>query len=186
MPAPALALAAVLALAPGAHEHQASAHGGMTEDEAIEALGERMPHEWENLVGLKFIGLAGFAEGDVDYSLGFGVLIEHTLIERWLEIELSSNIFVGPEGPVLPVDVFLKKPFHLGRVVDPFIGLGPVFALVWSDNPYVAPGFGLTGGSNFWFRERLGFLVELDYVVSIEREYAVQELEVSFGPLYRF
>jgi hypothetical protein len=147
---------------------------------------ETMPHEWNNLVGLKFIGLAGFIEGETLSAIGFGAVLEHTLIERWLEIELSTNLFVGPEGPVVPVDVFLKKPFHLGRIVDPFIGFGPVFALVWSDAPYVAPGVGITSGSNFWFRDRLGVVLEVDYVVSIERRTVIQELEVAFGPLYRF
>jgi len=97
---------------------------------------------------------------------GGGWFIEFVPSHKWLEIEISMRFMstVG-SGIYIPIDVLFKKPFHLGDVVQLYIGAGPSISL-HPGGTHGAAHFGIATvfGSYFWVSKHFGFLVEMSYI----------------------
>jgi SAM-dependent methyltransferase len=82
----------------------------------------------------------------------------------------------------VPIEVLLKKPFHANHVVNPYAGLGPELALLFTPHGNRARfGLKFVGGSYFWFREGpWGLDVEIAYVLlfwdKLAERYAKQPI----------
>lgn len=146
---------------------------------------------WHNLFGVKAIVVAAVPHdepSEVEGQGGFGLLYERTLIRGWLELEVSANaLFLADgRGAHLPVDVLLKKPFHFGHIVDPYVGIGAAVTVALGEEQFVAPGVIGTLGAYFWVHPRFGVLGEVDYAAVAEPERWQHEIEVSSGAVFRF
>ena len=115
-----------------------------------------------------------------------GAIYERTLVPSWLELEYSLNLLVAPDGPHLPIDVVLKKPFHVSHIVDPYIGLGPSLTIGLGEEKFAAPGGIASAGVYLWARERMGVMLEVDYAVVYELGDIVHEAEGTAGAVLRF
>lgn len=149
------------------------------------------PLHWHNLVGFKLIGVAAFPDAnpsEVSPQYGFGFLYERTFVPGWLELEVSANaLFLhAEEAAHLPLDVLLKKPFHLSHVFDPYVGLGGAVVFGVGEESFVAPGAIASLGSYAWLQERVGVLLEVDYAAVYEPHGWNHELEFSTGATFRF
>lgn len=149
---------------------------------------EECPLHAHNLIGVRGIGVAAFelGQGDASPEGGIGVAYERTIIPRWLELEVSANALLQPDGAVLPLDVVLKKPFHVSHRFDPFVGLGAIVAFGVGEERFVAPGAIASGGMYVWGGRRWGWSFELDFAAVKEPEAWLLELEFASGPVIRF
>ncbi|MEM6294359.1 MAG: hypothetical protein AAGA54_24000 [Myxococcota bacterium] len=147
------------------------------------------PLHVHNLVGIRAIGVAAFEQGagrDAKPEGGFGVAYERTLVPRWFELEVSFNTMFTESGPVLPLDIVFKKPFHLSHRFDPFVGLGGIVAFGVGEESFVAPGLIASAGMYVWAGRRWGASAEVDYAALREPEHWIYELEFAAGPVLRF
>ncbi len=149
------------------------------------------PLHWNNLLGAKAIGVAALPHEqppNIEGQAGVGLLYERTLVRGWLELELSTNALVveGGRGAHLPIDVLLKKPFHVGHRIDPYIGAGAAVTFGLGEERFVGAGAVATVGTYFWVHPRVGLLAEIDYAAVVEPRGWQHELEFGSGPVFRF
>lgn len=103
------------------------------------------------------------------YSGGYGGggwFIELVPSHNWLEIEISMRFMsAAGAGVYIPIDVLFKKPFHIGDVVQLYMGAGPSVSLHTSSG-HTSAHFGVATvfGSYFWVSKHFGFLVEMNYI----------------------
>ncbi len=111
---------------------------------------------------------------------------EGTVIEGWLEIELSASVVrIGSEDKwVIPVDLLLKKPFHIGDVT-PYVAIGPTIAFVRGEENIVGVGAAAVVGVYVWLSDSWGIDIELDYAL-VDEDGAQHELTFAAGPTLRF
>lgn len=118
-------------------------------------------------------------------GVGGGLIVERTLIEGWLEIELSASGVATGEGVAVPIDVLFKKSFEFGSL-NPYFGLGPSISIDVADGEAQASaGCAFAVGTYIWFSDHVGVDVDLDYAV-VSNHGAAQELALSVGPVLRF
>lgn len=143
-----------------------------------------------NLMGSKFgyISLFSPAEGQYEHmSLGYaGLFYERSVIHGWLEIELTVAAAAGAEELAMPVDLYLKKPFHPSPRVTPYVGAGPHLDVVLHPERTVLGGACVTVGSYIWFSMRWGIDIDLDYAVAANREVIIHDVLLAIGPTARF
>ena len=171
-------LLAVLLMA--AHPTEAETHTTM----------HRSPHTEHSswLVGVKGVQLTVVpAAGDTLVGGGAGVFAERTAIEGWLEVELSASfVRVADEDEwIIPVDVLLKKPFHIGAFC-PYFAIGPTAAFVKreEENRVVFGGVAVIG-AYYWLGDSFGIDLEVDYAV-VSEDGVQHEVTVAAGPTFRF
>ena len=87
--------------------------------------------------------------------------------------------------PTLPVELFLKKPFQLGSIAEPFVGVG--VAAEWLDAGEYEPRYGIASelGSYFWLNSHVGLVLESEYSLLMTRE-ARHEFALATGGALRF
>jgi hypothetical protein len=151
-----LALATTLGLAggtalaledPAAEETAAGAHATARENHTF--------------VGAKGAYLAVPEDGEIHHHLGGGVFFELTLAPQALALEISAKWMSAAAGYELPLDIMLKVPFHVSRVLHPYLGAGFVAVLAVDDGVAAHFGGGVIGGSQFWLTDQVGLLAEL-------------------------
>jgi hypothetical protein len=142
----------------------------------------RWPCVLANITGFKAGPIAQFTQGKGNIGGGISVYYERNLIAGWLEIEPAIAAFWVEDETVVPIEVLLKKPFHANHVVNPYAGLGPELALLFTPHGNRARfGLKFVGGSYFWFREGpWGLDVEIAYVLlfwdKLAERYAKQPI----------
>ena len=147
------------------------------------------PHTEESnwLLGVKGVQLNAFSdEGASTSGGGVGVFIERTVMPGWFELELSPSVVWVEGGTVVPIDLLLKKPFHLDESFCPYFALGPTLSLAFKEEATeVGVGAAFVVGAYIWFGEAIGLDVEVDYALLDENGF-VQELTFAAGPTFRF
>lgn len=160
--------------------------------------GDHKPHT-RNLLGSKALfatSLATTGAGDDGAhghhaegpATGFGVSIfyERELVPRWLEVELNVGLIDGAAGLQVPIDLLLKKPFHLGRRLTPYIGIGPSIELFPRGDRSPLPG--VTGGVGLylWLSRDFGLDLELDYTAHFLSPGIEHVNTLGLGPVLHF
>lgn len=116
--------------------------------------------------GANGVALAVFEIGGPTASaFGGGAFFEFTAIENWLEIEASFHYLLAHGKSELPIDVLLKKPFHVNNWFHPYVGLGGVAVPVLAtDTEPLAfhGGVAAVGGAYFWFSQHVGWSAEIN------------------------
>jgi hypothetical protein len=143
------------------------------------------------ILGAKLVQFNAWNPGDGESpnqtvtGVGGGLLIERTVVEGWLEVELSASGVVTGEGVAVPIDVLLKKSFEFGRL-NPYLGLGPSISIdIVDGEAEVSPGCAFAVGSYIWITDHVGMDIDLDYAL-VSNHGVAQELTVSLGPVVRF
>ncbi len=160
--------------------------------------GDHKPHT-RNLVGAKALmvtslATTGAAAGDEHghgaggptTTSGVSVFYERELVPKWLEIEVNVGLIDGAAGLQLPIDLLLKKPFHLHRRVTPYISIGPAIELFpRGDRP---PLPGITGGvgAYLWLSRDFGLDIELDYTAHVLSPGLEHVITLGLGPVLHF
>lgn len=159
--------------------------------------GEHKIHT-QNLVGLKGLALVTIAPSEgaelepeaagpsVTPHFGASFFYEREAVENWLEIELNVAVLSAPGGVLLPVDLLLKKPFHAGRHVTAYVGLGPALEIEILDGTEVFGGLTGATGLYVWVTKNVGVDIELDYTLIVERGAIAHGLGGGVGPVFHF
>ena len=137
--------------------------------------------------GVKGVQLNTFSNhGENASGAGVGVLIERSVIPRWLEIELSTSTVFIDDHTIIPMDLLLKKPFHFTENFSPYLAVGPTIAFnVTKKKTEIGIGAAFIVGTYIWFSQYIGLDVEVDYAI-LEENGLVHELTFAAGPLLRF
>lgn len=119
-------------------------------------------------------------------GVGGGVFVERSLLRHFFEIELSVSA-IAVEGDVtIPMDLLLKKPFHLGPYVNLYLAIGPALSIdIKDDETDTSGGIAFATGTYYWFDDHLGVDLDLDYTLVFKDDLA-HELAISIGPAWRF
>lgn len=143
------------------------------------------------LLGAKLVHFNAWNPGHGDEpnetagGFGGGVMVERTVIEGWLEVELSVAAVSTDEGTAVPIDVLFKKSFELGRF-NPYVGVGPSISIDIADGEaHAAAGGAIAAGTYVWFSDHVGLDVDIDYAL-VSNHGVAQELAFSLGPVIRF
>lgn len=117
--------------------------------------------------------------------VGVAFAFERTLIDGWLAAEINVLLSPGEGGLTVPAELFLKKPFALSPLAEPFVGVG--LATEWLKAGEYEPQYGLASvlGSYFWVDPSLGLVVETEYSLLVSRE-TEHELVLAAGGAVRF
>ncbi|MCO4764368.1 MAG: hypothetical protein KC502_22850 [Myxococcales bacterium] len=129
----------------------------------------------------KVIGLRSVSGGSTTTFLGQGVVVEREFDH--FELELSWASLHASEGSIVPIDLLVKLPVHVGPHVDLFVGLGPSVHL--RPGHAAAAGAIASTGSWFWFSPHVGMLLEFDYAIVNDRT-TTHEIEAAMGVAVRF
>jgi hypothetical protein len=143
------------------------------------------------LFGAKFIQYNAWEPGEGEEQnenvtgFGAGLLVERTVIEGWLEIELFAG-GIATDGPtIVPIDVIFKKSFEFGRF-NPYLGLGPSISIDVEDGHAEAHAGGAFAlGTYIWITDHVGIDFDLEYAI-VAKNGTAQELLVAMGPVMRF
>ncbi len=137
-------------------------------------------------LGAKASYMTQFAHGHVNHLAGGGVFFEVLAIPNWLEIELFGRVMGGGDLMMFPIDLVLKKPFHINETVHPFIGIGAtVVPTIIDDKTEVFFGGLVAVGSYFWLTQTVGIVAELNYNLVYEHGIA-NEVGVNAGIVLGF
>jgi len=156
----AATLGLAMALTP-LHARDARAEGG--------GKGQQKDDEQQYIEHTIILGVGGAAElelADGSVRPGVNVMVEWDAIENWLEFEVSASVLSAEHGTETPIDLTIKKPFHLARWAEVMVGVGP--EVVYVSNPTTKGT--LFGGTAvldfmFWPSQRFGVWVEPSYDV---------------------
>ena len=112
------------------------------------------------------VGAASEVElGDGSLHAGANVMVEWDTIENWLELEVGASVLSAAGGVEVPIDLLIKKPFHLTRWAELMIGIGPEVVAV-STPTSKATYFGGEVALDFMFwpwGKRVGLWLEPEY-----------------------
>ncbi len=146
--------------------------------------------EYPNLVGAKLGYLSLWEpepEGTRYVPAGFvGVFAERAVVHNWLEVELTAGVGFTADKLSIPIDLHFKKPFHPTHWLAPYVGVGPLLAVVLEPRARLWWGATTTVGAYVWLGERIGLDVELDYNIAVFRRAVGHDLLVAVGPVGRF
>lgn len=148
-----LAAVALLSLASAAGAEEAARGDGPAKEPA--KTEDHVEHVGLTLGGAAF---GSFYPRANERLLGGGVSAFVPLVRHELEAQIAVDFFRTETGEnLLPIDLFLRRPLYISRVVEPYVAGGPRLELL-----YGAPkiGGGLALGVDLWFSERLGAFVE--------------------------
>jgi len=129
--------------------------------------GQEQKEDEEYIEHTIILGVGGAGElelADGTLHAGANVMVEWDAIDNWLELELEASILSADRGTEIPVDLIVKKPFHLTRWAEVMIGVGP--EVVQVSNPTTkATYFGASAALDFmfWPTQRFGLWVEPSY-----------------------
>jgi len=157
-PAPLTGVASLLACAVVA----LVARSASAEDGASKQKDEEQYIEHTIILGVGGAGELELADGAL--HAGANVMVEWDAIDDWLELEIEASILSADRGTEIPVDLTIKKPFHLTRWAEVMIGVGP--EVVQVSNPTTkATYFGASAVLDFmfWPTQRFGLWVEPSY-----------------------
>ena len=116
--------------------------------------------------GVNAVALGLFESGaSPAAAVGGGGFFEFTAVENWLEIEASFHYLRAHGANELPIDVLLKKPFHVNSWFHPYVGVGGVVVPVLATDvePLVVHGgVAAVGGAYFWFSKHVGWSAEIN------------------------
>lgn len=120
---------------------------------------------------------------------GPGADFELSLVHDWgLELEVAAAALLGDQLTSLPVELLLKKAFHVDRRTDLFVAGGAVANFVvrdGHDDEVVLGGIGVVG-AYLWHTERFGLLVEMSYAPCFVDGEVEHDLEGAVGVAHRF
>ena len=143
-------------------------------------------HENHYFVGATSVELAAIGGEELEGVFGGGSFLEFTVIENWLEIEAAVNVVKTTAGPVeIPVDVLLKKPFHVNTWLHPYVGLGPAVVLV-AGKSKVDVGLATAAGSYFWLTQHVSLSAEIDNNVLAGDGKVLYEVGGKTGVVFGF
>lgn len=124
-------------------------------------------HE-ENNEHTFIVGVGGAGEvelADGSFHPGANVMLEWDAIESWLELEIGASFLAAEGGLEVPVDLLVKKPFHLAWWSELMIGVGPeVVAVSTPSTKATYVGAEVALDFMFWpWTRRIGLWVEPEY-----------------------
>ncbi|MBW2734086.1 MAG: hypothetical protein JRH20_16990 [Deltaproteobacteria bacterium] len=131
-----------------------------------------------SIFGAKIVGGAAIdPEGSAHRRMGLALLYEYALIPHWLEGEISVAGMLCDHGPLLPVELLLKIPFHLNDQWEFYVGAGAAMVVDFDHEQAFFGGVGSVG-TFFWLSDHFGLLFELDYLL-LHEHGATHELEIG-------
>jgi hypothetical protein len=144
-------------------------------------------HGYHNTAALRTIGLLEVKQDKRALFFGPGALIERTLIDRLLEVEISAAFLMG-HGVTMPIDLLLKFPVEINDKFTVYLGGGGAitFILPEEGEKEVHPGTIVSLGTYVWLWHEWGLNFEVDYATLFEAEHVAHEFETAVGVVYRF
>jgi|GEM_PF-6945081 len=119
-------------------------------------------------------GLVYDADGHSEGLVGFGGQFDFPLVEHELEIEIGATYHKEHTLAVTSAEMLFAHVFDAGRVVQPYVGIGPVIFLM---DGKLDAAFQTSLGTNLWTRGHWGAHIESNYV----RIFSANLDEVSLG-----
>ncbi len=172
---------------PMADEHQNCTHGGHHKAHTRNLFGAKalVVTSWA-ITGADETGAHGESPEWAESGLGVSIFYERELVANWLEIEPNLALIDGPVGMQVAIDLLLKKPFHIGRRLTPYLSLGPALEL-FPKNEH-SPLFGITGGVGVyvWPGRDFGLDIEIDYTAHFVRPGIEHVTTFGIGPVVHF
>ncbi|MEQ9504042.1 MAG: hypothetical protein RIT81_44715 [Deltaproteobacteria bacterium] len=118
---------------------------------------------------------------------GPGLDAELFLWDGGLELELAGAALLGHQVTSIPLELLLKKTFHVEERMDLFVAAGGIMNVVLhSEDPTsVVPGGIVLFGAYVWQGAHFGLVVEMAYAMLDKREHFEHDLEGAVGVAYR-
>ncbi len=172
---------------PMGDDHEDCTHGGHHKAHTRNLFGAKalLATSWAT-TGAAEGGAHGDAPEWAESGLGVSVFYERELVANWLEIEPNIGLIDGPVGLQVAFDLLLKKPFHIGRRVTPYVSLGPALELFL--NREHSPLLGVTGGFGVyvWLGRDFGLDLEFEYTAHFVRPGIEHVTIFGIGPVMHF
>lgn len=126
-------------------------------------------------------------EKDVSlHGVGGGLFVERSVFRHLMEVELSVSAIALEGNAVVPIDLLLKKPFHLGPHFNPYVAFGPAVSIDIVDGDADANGgIAFATGAYYWFDDHFGLDLDFDYTLVFKGDLG-HELQIALGPIWRF
>lgn len=168
----------------GGEDATAPSSDEAADDDRAEEREEAVHHT--GLLAFRIVAGTSRAFPQNTWVFGFGVQAELDVAELF-EVALGASALLGEQSTIFPIDLLLKKTFHLGQRVGFFAGLGPTLAIVThpEDDPDVALGGTINAGFVLWHSRDFGVLVEATYQLIFEAE-VVHDIEGAVGVAWGF
>lgn len=174
------------------------------EEEKAEAESEENEKISRFHVGVHGSVRGSFSGGESEAFYGGGAFLTYVAIHKWLEIELVVDLIAGSheieDSGVklqastvrLPIDLLLKKPFHISKHFHPFVGIGPTLVYEHETFSGGAPsaqrwsgGGTAVAGVDIWISRHAGLVLEAAYSL-LAANGIEHEVGGSLGALIEF
>lgn len=150
---------------------------------------EHHEHAYRWLVATKIItGTSRAAHGNTDL-FGPGVDLELTIWPQvGLELEFAAAFLLSEELHSVPMELLLKKAFHVDRRTDLFVAAGGVVNYVNRDEggSVLLKGGIFTAGGYLWHSTQFGLVIELSYALYVLESRVEHDVEGAVGVAYRW
>jgi hypothetical protein len=135
-------------------------------------------------VGVMGVYAAGFHHDDVIHHGGVGLFYKILAVPDWLLVEVAAKSVFSEHGTHVPLELSVRKPFHIGEHLHLAPGIGPLFILTFHDEE-VETAFGIGGGLgvSYWLTSWGGVKMELGYELHFGEELS-HELVTAAGVVF--
>ena len=143
--------------------------------------GHRPHHRY--FLGVLGTGLAVLADEGTSSHFGVGAFFEIEAIAGWLEFELSLRVLSAQTGVELPIELLIKKPFHVNHWFHPFLGIGPALVPAFLDEGNSVHGGGAAAvGAHFWITSDVALMAEFNYNLIYDNGLVHELGDICRGP----
>ena len=131
--------------------------------------------------------LLSFHQGSHAF-VGAGLSATVPIVSHQIEFELVAHVMRGEHETVVPIDFLLRHPFILGRVVHPYLGIGPTLIPVVGESGTTTLEWGVASayGIDFWVTPKFALFFELSMNAIEPVDRAAIETGLALGPVVAF
>lgn len=154
------------------------------------------------VVAAKIVAGTSRAADSTTPLFGPGIDLEAELWPHGLEVEFAAAALLGDGFTSVPLELLLKKSFHVETKMDLFIAAGGILNVVDrrgvsqdqmshggdadQSNTEVHPGGIVLIGAYMWQGTHFGILIEMSYAMLSESGQLEHDVEGAVGVAYRF
>ena len=111
-------------------------------------------------------------------GLGGGIVVS---LATHLDVEASAFFVSSSDDERLPMQLVVRRPFYVSRVVRPYVGAGARMSHVFGPASTNLFGFVTNYGTYLWFADHLGAYAELNAAAAFSGGKAIPEVGATAG-----
>lgn len=102
-------------------------------------------------------------------------------VSTHLDVEVSAFYVSSSDDSRVPMQVLVRRPFFVSRVVRPYVGAGARMSHIFGAGSSNRFGFTTAMGTYFWFADHVGAFAEANAAAAFKDSKAIPEVGATAG-----